>query len=186
MGGPRGERRKEELNRSDFVLRAEGLVGEGWQSFAGLGHDGPIDPAGDGGGFAVDLCGDCPGRGGEMDEACSGLNHGAGADRDEEVAGLESVVRRGECGLRELLAEPYHAGTKDTGWVKGGWARELRERLGAGFKVPFGRGAPPHVERAVELDDVTATGALVEAVDVLRNEREGAGLVAVGCVELIA
>ncbi len=129
-------------------------------------------PIREGRGVLVDLDGDGAVRRGLLDETRRRVDDGAGADGEEEVA-ASGKVRGGAQGVAgERLPEPDDGGAHVAAPLALG--RELRESVGAGAPLALGGGAAPDVDGAVELDDARAAGALMQAVDVLREDDEAA------------
>src|SRR6185312_1938083 len=69
--------------------------------------------------------------------------------------------------------EPHHAGTRERG-ARGAPRRQRIERDAQILPVlrAAAGAAPQHPDRPVVADDVARAGALVQAVDVLRDQRE--------------
>ncbi len=115
---------------------------------------------------------------GLVHQAGGRVDDSRGADREEDVA-----LRRGGCGGDVLgvegLAEPHDARPDDGAAVR---AERRQARLRDGRVEPVAAavraGAPAaHVpDRPVEPDEALSAGFLVQAVDVLRHEREPGSL----------
>ena len=146
------------------------------KDFAGFSDETEVGLPCEAGLLQVNFYKDCAAVFGHQGQMGGGINEGAGADGQEDIAGLGGADALFEDFYRQRLAEPddidaRHAAAFGAGWQNCG-VFEIATLVVvdmAAFCASVAEGV------AVDFEDVSASGAFVQVVDVLGDEVEIAG-----------
>lgn len=136
------------------------------QDLASRADEGAIDIGRHGRAFQIDFHHFRATGFGQRSQAGSRINDCGCTDDNEDVAIRSSAFRGGPGFERQHFAEPYNTGTgKRTATA----AWNGFEILGIVYPLPGATGAAESPDAAMNFKDILGPGALMEAVDVLRN-----------------
>ena len=140
------------------------------QQLACRSAQGAVHQGAGGGVLDVDLDHLGAGLPGVWDQAGGGQHHRGGADHQEDLRRGGGVLGFFHHALGQRFAEPDHVGPRQS--AAGAMGRKFGQRRAPVGPVGAAGGAFHAPDIAVELEDFAAAGAVVQAVDVLRDEGE--------------